>query len=295
MKKSSASNRLTALQKLIRRHRTALVAFSGGVDSTFLARVARDVLGANNVILSTVVSALTPSDELKESSELADMLGLYRIVIPVDERQIPGIAENAPNRCYACKREVFSALVKVAEHESRDAVFDGTNADDVHDYRPGRRALEELGIVSPLREVGMKKAEIREHSRRLELPTADKPSLACLASRFPYGEPITRERLKRVDTAERSIRALGFAQLRVRSHGDLARVELPLADLDSGWSQRGRIEAACKDAGFTYVALDTRGYRTGAMNEVLDLSAASRQATSFVDKQPRPEHEVRKL
>jgi len=260
---------MTALQKSIRRYRSALVAFSGGVDSTFLAHVVRDVLGPDNVMLATIVSALTPSIELEEASELADQLGVYRVVIPLDERQIPGIAQNPPDRCYYCKREVFSSLLKVAEHENRQVVFDGSNADDDDDYRPGRRALDELGIVSPLRLAHMGKDEIREHSRNMGLRTADKPSLACLASRFPYGEPITRERLKRVDAAEGKIRGLGFAQLRVRCHGDLARVEFTFSEIERAWARRVSIESACKDAGFTYVAIDTRGYRSGAMNEVL--------------------------
>lgn len=264
------TDKLGALKSNVSRYGSAVVAFSGGVDSTFLARVAGDALDGK-LLLVTASSAIHPAAELEESKRLADLLGLPRRVIVSKEMEIPGFAENSPDRCYYCKLELFRLLTRIAQEEQFGIVLDGSNADDVQDYRPGRRALKELGIKSPLCESGLTKADIRAFSRELGLPTAEKPAFACLASRFPYGEKITEPKLSRVDRAEQGIRAAGFRHFRVRSHQDLARLEFACEDIARAWRMRGVMHAVCKEAGYAYVAMDLEGYRLGAMNEVLGL------------------------
>jgi pyridinium-3,5-biscarboxylic acid mononucleotide sulfurtransferase len=270
---------LAKLTADIKRYDSAVVAFSGGVDSTFLARVTADALGRDKVLLITATSSTYPFFELEESKKLAADLGLRQRVIVSEEIDIPGFAKNPPDRCYYCKSELFRLIKHIAEQERFDVVFDGSNADDVSDFRPGRRATRELGIVSPLCDAGMGKEAIRRISRQLGLATADKPSFACLASRFPYGEEITKVKLDRVGNAEIGVRALGFGQFRVRSHGDLARVEFAADEMEQGWQMRQSVERICREAGFTYVAIDARGYRTGAMNEALGEAVKGRAVT----------------
>ncbi len=262
--------KLSRLKSTIQKYHSAVIAFSGGVDSTFLASVAGEAL-EKRVLLVTASSSTYPPSELEAAEALAAAMGLSHRVIVSGETEIPAFTDNPPDRCYYCKRELFSKIVKIAASEGYAAAFDGSNADDMHDYRPGRKALAELGIVSPLCEAGLTKEEIRVFSGKRGLPTADKPSYACLASRFPYGEKITAEKLRRVGDAESALCNLGFRQLRVRSHGDCARVEIPPAELDTAWKKRAEIGAACRKAGFVYVSLDVEGYRTGAMNEALGL------------------------
>lgn len=257
------------LKQIIAGYPSAVIAFSGGVDSTYLARVAADVLGREKLLLITATSSTYPFFELEESKRLAADLGLRQRIVVSEETDIPGFTSNPPDRCYYCKSELFRLIREIAAQDGFAVVFDGSNADDVHDFRPGRRALRELGIVSPLCDAGLGKDAIRALSRELGLPTADKPSYACLASRFPYGEEITREKLDRVGRAEQGLRELGLSQFRVRSHGDLARIELSQSDMDRGWRLRGELERVCRNAGYVYVAIDVRGYRTGAMNEAL--------------------------
>ncbi len=191
-------------------------------------------------------------------------------MVDSEELAIPGFCQNPTNRCYLCKKELFTKILEIARTEGLSAVAEGSNVDDLGDYRPGLQAVRELGIRSPLREAELTKAEIRELSLRMGLPTWNKPSFACLASRFPYGEEITVERLARVEQAEQYLLDLGFEQVRVRSHGDLARIELCSSDIPKAVEQREKIHAALKGFGFAYVALDLLGYRTGSMNEVLD-------------------------
>jgi uncharacterized protein len=262
-------DKLDKLKQIVAQSKSAVVAFSGGVDSTFLACVTGEAL-PGKVLLVTAMSSTYPVSELDESKRLAALLKLPQRTIVSEELDIDGFSDNTPQRCYYCKKTLFSHILKIARDDGYEAVFDGSNVDDQNDYRPGRRATKELGIRSPLVEAGLTKNEIREYSKKLGLPTAAKPSLACLASRFPYGEKITREKLGRVGIAEEAIRSLGFTQLRVRSHGDVARVELLASEMDAGWARRSTIQEACKKAGFTFVAIDTQGYRTGAMNETLD-------------------------
>ena len=244
-----------------------VVGFSGGVDSTLLFAVAADVLG-NRALAVTATSGTYPERELKEARELTELIGARHMVIVSEELDIPGFRDNPRNRCYYCKKELFSKLKAIAEQEGVRHVLDGTNIDDANDYRPGRIALEELQVRSPLEEAGFTKQDIRDLSRDMGLPTWDKPALACLSSRFPYGTTITPERLGQVGMAEESLRGLGFRTLRVRYHGTVARVELGEDEfVRASGDLRDEVVRLVKAAGFTYVALDLQGYRTGAMNE----------------------------
>jgi len=246
-----------------------VIAFSGGVDSTFLLKTARDVLGADKVLALTATSPTYPSHEFNESVKLAKELGVKQLVVDSNELEIPGFADNPPQRCYHCKKELFEiCLHKAAELGYRE-VLDGSNLDDLDDYRPGRQAAIELKIRSPLLEAGLTKNEIRELSRRQGLATADKQPFACLASRFPYGTRITAEKLSQVDRCETFMRENGFHTFRVRYHDEVARIEVALDELAKiiEDDMRSRLLSAFKAAGFTYVSLDLQGYRTGSMNE----------------------------
>ena len=266
----TAAAKLERLRERLRSLGSAVVAFSSGVDSTFLLRVAHEELG-ERVIAATIRSHTFPKRELDEATAFCRAEGVRHVVIDSEELDIPGFAENSPDRCYHCKRELFGKLLSFARENGLAAVLEGSNIDDDGDYRPGRRAIRELGIISPLHEAGLTKTEIRALSREMGLPTSDKPSFACLASRFPYGERITVLGLERVEKAEQWLldAGLGLTQLRVRSHGDLARIEVPPADIPRLAARAAEIAAAFKDLGFAYVALDLLGYRTGSMNEVL--------------------------
>ena len=270
--------KLERLRAQLREIGSAAVAFSSGVDSTFLLRVAHEELG-ENVVAVTARSHSFPKRELDEAAAFCAREGVRHEIIDSEELDIPGFAENPPDRCYHCKKALFGKLIAFAQANGLAAVLEGSNMDDDGDYRPGRRAIRELGIRSPLHDAGLTKAEIRVLSKRMGLPTADKPSFACLASRFPYGERITAAGLERVERAEQWLMdaGLGLAQLRVRSHGDLARIEVPPADIPRIAARAEEIAAALKSFGFAYIALDLQGYRTGSMNETLP-SAEKRKA-----------------
>jgi uncharacterized protein len=261
--------KLAALERIVSATGGACLAFSGGADSTFLARVASRVLG-ERFLAVTAASETYPARERRQAVDLAARLGFRHAVIETSELGLPGFRTNPPDRCYHCKKELFTRLRKVAEREGLPALLDGQNADDAGDYRPGARAAAELDVKSPLREAGLAKAEIRELSRREGLPTWDKPALACLASRFPYGREITAESLARVEAAEEYLRGLGLGQLRVRHHGDIARIEVKPADMAAlAGAEREGVVRRLRELGYAYVSLDLEGYRTGSMNEVL--------------------------
>ena len=264
------SSRYEALKDVIRPLGGVVVAYSGGVDSTLLVAAAVDALG-DRVLAVTAHSATYPRSEAAAAAGLVSSLGARHRVIETEEISDPSYSSNPPERCYHCKSELFSKLLDVAREEGLEAVLEGSNTDDQGDYRPGLRAVAELGIRSPYIEVGIGKEDIRAIAKALGLPNWDKPAMACLASRIPYGEQITTERLGRVERAEDALRALGLVHVRVRDHGDVARIEVGETDFTKLLDPdvRARIIAALKDAGYTYVSLDLEGYRTGAMNETL--------------------------
>ena len=246
-----------------------VIGFSGGVDSTLLFSVAADVLG-ERALAVTATSKTYPERELNEALVLSEQIGGRHLVIVSEELDIPEFRDNPRNRCYYCKKELFGKLRAIADQEGLDYVLDGTNCDDAGDHRPGRVAGAELQVRSPLEEAGFTKQDIRDLSRALGLPTWDKPAFACLSSRFPYGTAITSERVDRVGLAEESLRTLGFRTLRVRYHGTVARIELGEEEfVRAAGELRGEVVRLVKAAGFTYVALDLQGYRTGAMNEAI--------------------------
>lgn len=262
------------LKKTLKKMGRVLVAFSGGVDSSFLSKVALDTLGSENVLSVTADSETYPEKELKEAISLAKKIGLdgrHRI-IKTSELRIKNFSENPPQRCYHCKYELFSKLKEIARKNKIPYVIDGSNFSDRDDFRPGRKALNRLGIRSPLLESKLTKEEIRVLSKKLKLPTWNKPAYACLSSRIPYGEKITPKKLKRIEKAENFLKNLGFSQLRVRCHNDIARIELEpkeLKGLLSNEKLRQKIYDKLRGLGFTYITLDLLGYRSGSMNEVL--------------------------
>jgi len=244
-----------------------LIAYSGGVDSTLLLKAALEALG-DRALAVTVASQIHPPEEVAEAASLAHQLGARHRTLNVDSLANEDFAQNPPDRCFHCKKELFQKLLQVAEEAGLPVVAEGSNVDDLRDYRPGMKALQELGIRSPLREAGFAKEAIREVSRALGLPTWDRPSMACLASRFPYNEKLTAEKLDRVAAAERVLRGLGMRQVRVRDYGQTARIEVGLVDLGHIVEEkiRTRIVEGLHKLGYVYVTLDLDGYRSGSMN-----------------------------
>lgn len=269
------------LEALFRTLGRVLVAFSGGVDSSVLLAAAHRALG-DAVVAATGTSATFPSHDLESAKAIAAQLGSRWVILASGELEDPDYRGNPSNRCYFCKKNLFERLLKKASEERLAFVVEGTNADDLADIRPGLKAVREFGVRSPFVEAGIGKEMIRELAKHYGLSNWDKPSSACLASRIPYGELITPERLKRIDRSESLLRGFGFRQVRVRDHGKLAKVEIPSADMERMLDVRMReaVVAACKGAGYTYVTLDLQGYRTGAMNENL-RNLKEKAATEF--------------
>lgn len=258
------------LKEILRNLGSAAIAYSGGVDSTFLLKVAYDVLG-DKVIAVTAKSSTYPEREFNEAKKYIEQFGARHIVIVSEELEIEGFAKNPVNRCYYCKKELFTKVGKVAEDNGIRYILDGSNFDDTGDYRPGMKAAKELSVVSPLKEAELTKKDIRELSKKLNIPTWNKPSFACLSSRFPYGNEITVSKLSMVEKAEQMLMDMGFRQLRVRHHGEIARIEVAPEERAKFFNVElmDKIGKEFKNIGFKYVTLDILGYRTGSMNEVL--------------------------
>ena len=262
--------KLSKLKAVVSKLESVVVAFSGGVDSTLVAKVCYDTLKDKSMAV-TARSETYPDFEFKESQKLADEIGIKHLVIDTSELAIEGFANNPPERCYFCKTELFGKLKEIAGEQGFLNVADGANLDDTQEFRPGLQASRELNIRSPLKETGLTKKDIREVSKFLNLPNWDKPAYACLSSRFPYGQSITEEKLSMVSEAEKYLRALGLIQFRVRHHETIARIEVLPEDIHilTNSPVREELSAKFKNIGFTYVTLDLEGYRSGSMNEIL--------------------------
>ncbi len=264
------NEKLERLKGLIREAGSLAVGFSGGVDSSFLLATAHEVLG-EKAIAVTAMDHSVPERELKEAEAFCKERGIRQIVTRFDPLKIDGYRNNTPDRCYFCKKEIFSEIQKIAAENGIAYAAEGSNTDDLGDYRPGLKAIEELGVKSPLREAGLSKSDIRMLSKAMGLPTWSKPAYACLASRFVYGEEITEEKLRMIDRAEQFLIEQGFLSERVRLHGKMARIEVPADDIPRLASEEMR-EAVCtkfREIGFLFVTLDLQGYRTGSMNALI--------------------------
>ncbi|RJP29844.1 MAG: ATP-dependent sacrificial sulfur transferase LarE [Candidatus Omnitrophota bacterium] len=260
--------KIKKLEKIIKDMDSALLAYSGGLDSTFLLKVASKVLGTS-LIAVTAKSETYPEYELRSAKKSARKLKVRHIIIKTNELKDPRFSANPKNRCYFCKKELFSLLLKLAKKNNTRFVIDASNLTDKKDYRPGSVAKKELGIRSPLQEAGFTKDDIRSASKMLGLDVWDKPAFACLASRIPYGDYITPKLLKRIEYAESLIRGLGFRQNRVRDYGRQCRIEVPLEDLQRLLKSRDLVIGKFKKLGYNYITLDLEGYRSGSMNTVL--------------------------
>lgn len=265
------NEKLLKLKKILQKIGPVLIAYSGGVDSTFLLRVAKDVL-KSNVLAVTADSATYPRSEVRESQRFAKKFGVRHIIIHTNEMSDSRFRKNPVNRCFYCKDELFGELVKIAKKNKINYVCDGTNQDDFSDYRPGRKAARKWNIRSPLAEAGLTKNDIRKFSQKLKLPTWNKPAYACLASRVPYGTKIEPKILSRIEQAEEYLHQLGLKQVRVRNHQNIARIETSEKEISIIIKNRTKITAKLKSLGYTYITLDLQGYRTGSMNETINVN-----------------------
>lgn len=272
---AAAEQKESQLSALLAGLDSVLVSFSGGVDSSYLLKVAHDTLGAN-AVAATGLSQTYAAEEMDEARLIASEIGADHVLVDTAELTDPRYADNTHQRCFFCKTELYSKLAKVASQRGLKVVVDGSNADDLDDFRPGMRAARDLGVRSPLQEVGLTKAEIRALSERHGLRTWDKPAVACLSSRFAYGDPITVEKLRKVAEAETAVRNLGFRGFRIRHHDDIARLEVPREQFSLAMARADELVDAVRGAGYQHVVLDLAGYRSGSTNEVLNARLKSR-------------------
>jgi uncharacterized protein len=269
-----AQDKESQLAALLAEMGSVLISFSGGVDSSYLLKIAVDTLG-DRAVAATGLSQTYAAEEMEEARVIANEIGAEHVLVDTAELTDPRYADNTHQRCFFCKTELYSKLADVAAARGLQTILDGSNADDLDDFRPGMRAARDLGVRSPLQEVHLRKAEIRALSERHGLRTWDKPAVACLSSRFAYGDPITVEKLQRVAAAERAVRGLGFRGFRVRHHDDIARLEVPREQFATAIERADALVAAVRGAGYQHVVLDLAGYRSGSMNEVLHARVKS--------------------
>ena len=264
-------NKVKKLKDILTKMARVVVAFSGGVDSSFLLRMAKDVLSDENVLAVTAVSETYTGSELRQAKRFAKDLGVAHKIIYTNELKDKNFTKNPANRCYYCKKELFKELDRIKKEKGFNYVLDASNTDDIKDYRPGSKAKKEFGVRSPLVEARFSKEDIRKFSRRLKLNTADMPSMACLASRFPYGEKIDKKSLRRIERAEDFIKSQGVSQVRVRCHNNIARIEVEKQSIKKFVNSKfcDKIAKRLRQLGFKYIALDLEGYRTGSLNEAL--------------------------
>ncbi|MGA3206219.1 MAG: ATP-dependent sacrificial sulfur transferase LarE [Syntrophales bacterium] len=264
------SSKVESLEKILSDMRSVLIAYSGGTDSTFLLKIAANVLGDKAIAVTASSETYTPQ-ELREAKKNAEVIGAQHIIVYTDELNDPNFSSNPPDRCYYCKRELFTKLTELAKRHRLNSIIDGSTRDDEMDFRPGMRAVAEFGIKSPLKDAGFTKEDIRTLSKEMNLPTWDKPPLPCLSTRFPYGTQITKEKVLRVGRAEEFLAGFGIRQLRVRDHGNIARIEVLRADMPIFLDEEisNVIVEKFKALGYSYIALDIQGYRMGSMNEPL--------------------------
>jgi pyridinium-3,5-biscarboxylic acid mononucleotide sulfurtransferase len=265
-----ASQKVASLRKTLADMRSVLIAYSGGTDSTFLLKIATNILG-DKAIAVTASSEIHSPQELWEAKKNAELIGAKHIIVRTDELNDPNFSANSPERCYYCKKDLFTKLTGLLARHGLNAIIDGSTCDDEQDFRPGMRAVVEFGVRSPLKEAGFTKEDIRKLSKEMNLPTWDKPALPCLSTRFPYGTQITKENVLRVGTAEEFLTGFGIRQLRVRDHGSIARIEVPRAEMPIFLDEKisNLIVKRFKALGYAYVSLDIQGYRMGSMNEPL--------------------------
>ena len=261
--------KLIKLREILKNLKRVVIAYSGGVDSTFLLKVAKDILGKENVLAITADSPIHPDEEIKSAKKIAKKIGARHLIIKTKELKNSFFVRNSPKRCYYCKRGLFTRLTKIAKKKNLSFILDGTNSDDAEDFRPGTKAVKEFKIRTPLKEAKLTKNEIRILSKRMNLPTWNKPSLTCLATRFPYGMKITEKNLDKVYQAEKFLKKIGIQQVRVRHHNQIARIEVLTEDMSKILKERKKIVSRFKGLGYRYVAVDLEGYRSGSMDEVL--------------------------